>query len=84
MRPLIHNEKYSKITNFVLLKVLGTILFDSLEHHELAVNLSESVFGLIKEVDRELENIDVLSKLDGMLEMVEGLFGDNSGDLTQD
>lgn len=23
LRPLIHNEKYSKITNFVLLKVLG-------------------------------------------------------------
>jgi hypothetical protein len=23
LRPLIHNEKYSKITNFVLIKVLG-------------------------------------------------------------
>jgi hypothetical protein len=51
LRPLVHNEKYAKITNFVLLKVLGNLLFNE-ENHEANVNLSESVLPLIKEVDR--------------------------------
>ena len=40
LRPLIHNEKYSKITNFVLVKILCNFFLLHVENHESSVNLS--------------------------------------------
>ena len=63
MLPLIHNPKYSRTSIYLL-----QILVD--QHQEP----SEWKQQILDHIDNELENINIMTKLDGVLELIEHNF----------